>query len=166
MLFIRITLKYDNQKFFFSFGRQPRDRFFEPWQHGPRMLGQHHVGPELAPVQRAKSKSGNGRVSPSGLFEVGRASVLPSWAPICLTFAFGRRQCVIRGAEPKLQVRLAPLNTSGKTKLCPVGPQSELLAGIAQPKQGRHRNIVLKLLPQNVRQRLNEARRDLSAHRV
>ena len=37
---------------------------------------------------------------------------------------------------------------------------------IGQRKGGRHRNIVVKLLSYNVRQRLYEARRDLSAHRV
>ena len=37
---------------------------------------------------------------------------------------------------------------------------------IGQQKQGRHRNIVVKLLSYNVRQRLYEARRDLPARRV
>ena len=37
---------------------------------------------------------------------------------------------------------------------------------IGQTRQGRHRNIIVKLLSHNVRQRLYEARRDLSAHRV
>ena len=94
------------------------------------LLGQAHVGPQLTPTQLARSKSGSAQISPGRSMELGPSLGLPSWGLISFTFVFGWRKCVIRQAEPELDLGLAQPNTSGMPKVCPLGPHSELLAGL------------------------------------
>ena len=95
------------------------------------LLGQAHVGPQLTPTQLARSKSGSAQISPGRSMELGPSLGLPSWGLISFTFVFGWRKCVIRQAEPELDLGLAQPNTSGMPKVCPLGPHSELLAGLS-----------------------------------
>ena len=87
------------------------------------------MGPQFAYALSAQSRSGNAQGSPGRSLELGLGLGLPDWDPSRCIVVFGRRKCVIRRAEPGLELGLARLNTAGKPKACPVGPHSELLAG-------------------------------------
>ena len=101
----------------------------KPQQHDASALGQAYMGPQFAYALSAQSRSGNAQFSPGRSLELGLGLGLPDWDPSRCIVVFGRRKCVIRRAEPGLELGLARLNTAGKPKACPVGPHSELLAG-------------------------------------
>ena len=83
--------------------------------------------------------------------------------------AYSRRNCLTisgipeRESESTDQLVIAVAKAAGVTIATSDLDRSHR---VGKSKQGRPRNIIVKLLSHNVRQRLYEARRDLSARRV